>query len=350
MSEGRFALSGLATAVGSMPHRDPEEACSLVLKYLPEIPAWPQLSKLVFENMYFQFRPSFLPRLHEGADGTMYVDMDLSQDIREVLSDELERLYTDELEHNLEQYEMKGDRRAGFDALLKRLLKKADKPPAVKGQVIGPISWGLKVADNKQRPVLYNDVVAEAIACHLKLTAAWQERALKAISANTIIFVDEPYLASIGSAFVSVPREQVLGLIEKVFEGITGLKGIHCCGNTDWSLVLETSLDILSFDAYNYGQTLSLYPAEVKSFLDRGGVVAWGIVPSDEQALAGETVASLKDRLEETMGLFCKKGIDYDTLRQQCLLTPSCGLGSVSLEAAQKALELLSGLSAKVRR
>jgi len=350
MSKESFELNGMATAVGSMPHVDPYEACSLVSHYLTEIPTWPQLPRRALENMYFQFRPSFLPRLREEVDGTMYIDMDLSQDITQEVSTELEQLYSDELNNDFEQYKIREDRRAGFDAFIERLLEKADRPLAVKGQVIGPISWGLKVTDNKQRPALYNDIVADALARHLKLTAAWQENALSAVSTNTIISVDEPYLATLGSAFVSFPPEQVVTLLDEVLGGITGLKAIHCCGNTDWSVVLQTSLDILSFDAYNYGDTLSLYPSEVEGFLSRGGIIAWGIVPNDEQALAKETAATLLDRLEETMELLSKKGMSYDTLRSQCLITPSCGLGSISTEAAVKALEMTAGVSAGFRK
>jgi methionine synthase II (cobalamin-independent) len=207
----------------------------------------------------------------------------------------------------------------------------------------------LTVTDQDQRPLLYDEVLADAVAKHLRLKAAWQEKALSAVSANTIISVDEPYLTSLGSAYISVQREQVVTLLEETLGGISGLKSIHCCGNTDWPVILETSIDILSFDAYNHGETLGLYPAEVKKFLDRGGAIAWGIVPSDEQGLAGETEASLFDRLEESMAVLSRKRIDGDLIRSRCLITPSCGLGSLSRESASRALQLTAAVSARFR-
>jgi len=158
-------------------------------------------------------------------------------------------------------------------------------------------------------------------------------------------------MASFGSAFFSVSREKVISLLEEVFGGISQLKGVHCCGNTDWSVLLGTSADILSFDAYNYAQSLSLYPAEIKEFLERKGAIAWGIVPNEAEALTKETVASLKDRLEEAMAPFTRKGIQFKQLIKQGLLTPSCGLGSIATEeAAAQALELLAELSVKIRK
>ncbi len=335
----RFELSGLATAVGSLPHIDPEEACRLVVRFLPEIPAWPQLPRRSFlENMYAQFSEGFPGVIIEGD--RIYVDR--ARDLERPL----EQLYSSYLEKEVEKYAISLDYAAGLYAFLETELS----PFAIKGQVTGPISWGLTVTDQERRPVLYDDTLADALAKHLHLKAAWQETKLKAISANTIIFVDEPYMTSLGSAFVSIPREKVVSLLDEVLSGINGLKGVHCCGNTDWSLLLSTSLDILNFDAYNYVYTLALYPEELKAFVGRGGVIAWGIVPSDEQALKGEKVKSLMDRLEEGIATLDRKGVPYRQVLSQYLVTPSCGLESMSEEGAAWALELLAGVSKRLRQ
>ena len=220
----------------------------------------------------------------------------------------------------------------------------------VKGQITGPISWGLCVIDSEQRGILYDELLADNAARFLRLKAMWQERFLREISDDTVIFVDEPYLTSLGSAFVAISSEQVSTLLEEVFSGMVGLKGVHCCGSTDWSILLKTSVDILSFDAYNYADSLNTYPAEVKSFLERGGTIAWGIVTNDEESLAKETLASLHDRLGEAMAPFTRDGTSFKQLISQGLLTPSCGLESMSPGAVEEALLLLTGLSARLRR
>jgi methionine synthase II (cobalamin-independent) len=337
----RVEFNCLPTAIGSMPQTDPEAACAQVARYLRDIPCWPQLPRRAFrENMYAQFSQGF-PGI-TLTDDKVYVDRakDLDRD--------LERLYTAYLENDFAKYTVSADYAAGLHAFL--ALKNLS-PLAVKGQVTGPVSWGLTVTDNEGRSVIYDDVLADASARLLRLKAAWQERELKRLSANTIIFVDEPYMASFGSAFMALSREKVVSLIEEVFKGIEGLKGIHCCGNTDWSVLLGTNLDILSFDAYNYAQSLSLYPEEVKKLLDRGGAVAWGIVPNDQESLVKETPASLKDRLEEAMAPFTRNGIQFKQLLRQSLLTPSCTLASLDTsDASARALELLAELSQTMRK
>jgi methionine synthase II (cobalamin-independent) len=323
-----------------MPHTNPKEACSLVSRYLKDIPAWPQLpQRSPLENMCTQFSEGFPGVVVRGE--TLFVD-----NARD-LDRELEEFYSAYLENNIDKYPVTPDYAAG----LHRFLGLENLAPlAVKGQVTGPVTWGLSVTDKEKRPIIYDDTLGDAVAKFLRLKAGWQEKELSKISRNTIIFVDEPYMASFGSVAMNLSRERVTSLLGEVFRGLGGLTGVHCCGNTDWSVLLGADFDILSFDAYNYAQSLGLYPAEIKKFLEKGGAIAWGIVPNDEPSLEKETVASLKDRLEEAMAPFTRGGLLFQQLIIQGLLTPSCGLASISEEAAVSALELLSGLSADIRR
>jgi len=208
---------------------------------------------------------------------------------------------------------------------------------------------GLQVTDQDLRPVLYDEVLADALSKHLRLKATWMERQLRRLNERVIISVDEPYLSAFGSAFISLSREQIIAALEEVFAGLTCLKAAHCCGNTDWSVVLETSVQVLSLDAYGYAESLSLYPEAVRSFLHRGGIIAWGIVPQDESAITAATGASLLERLEAAWGLLTAKGIALDDLLVSSLITPSCGLGPISPELAARGLELTAAVSKAAR-
>ncbi len=328
------------TAVGSMPQAEPQSAWEMVLNRIPDIPIWPQLPNRSFrENMYVQYSEGFPGVVLQGED-RIYVDRGRS------LDEGLERLYLAYLQNDLEAYAVSSQYAAGLYTMLASDLREA---VAVKGQVTGPISWGLSVTDQARRPILYDEVLADAVAKHLRLKAAWQERALAALNPRTILFIDEPYLSALGSAFVSVPGDLVVGLLEEVLMGVQGLKGVHCCGNTDWSLLLETSIDILNFDAYNFAESVSLYPEAIAAFLDRGGIMAWGIVPNEAKALESETAESLASRLEQAMSLLVRKGISQELLIKRCLITPSCGLGGLRVEQADRALEMGASLSELVR-
>ncbi len=330
----------LPTMIGTMPHTDPKAACSLGKRYLKDLPAWPQLPKRSFlENMYVQYS--------EGFPGVVVKENRIYVDRSQDLNRPLERLYAAYLENDVDKYPIGPEYAAG---LYEFLALENLSPKGVKGQIAGPITWGATVSDNSKKAIIYDDTLADAAAKMLRLKVGWQEKKLSEVSRNTIIFVDEPVMTSFGSAFFQVSREKAISLLEEVLGGIKGTKGVHCCGNTDWSVMLGTSTDIISYDAYSYGQSLSLYPAEVKRFLNKGGAIAWGIVPNNAESLAKESVASLKDRLEETMAHFTRDGIQFKRLLKQSLLTPNCGLASLSIEAATRALELLAELSAAIRR
>jgi methionine synthase II (cobalamin-independent) len=323
-----------------MPHTDPEEARSIIMKYLPGIPAWPQLPKRSpKESMCIQFSEGF-PGIVINGDK---IHIEPSADFET----ELEQIYIDCEQDNPGKYGVSAEYAAGLHSFLPL---ETQRLQLVKGQVTGPITWGLTATREDGLAILYDETLAEIMAKFLRLKASWQENTLRRISPNPIIFVDEPYLVSLGSVFTPIPEEKVPALLEEVFQGIKGIKGLHCCGNTDWSVLLNTTIDILSFDAYNYASSLSAYPDEVKSFLARGGIIAWGIVPNDEEALAKESLSGLSDRLGEAMAPFTRNGVRFKQIIEQGLITPSCGLANLSLEAARQALELVAKLSHSLRK
>jgi len=337
-----FQPGWLPFALGSMPHAEVSAAWNVMLRCFPQIPSWPQLPRRSrLENMYVQFSERFPGVILE--DGRIFVDR--TRD----LDEGLERLYLAYLEDDLEYGRVSAAYAASLEALRQGQLPLPPSLVALKGQVTGPVSWGLTIVDQNKRPVLYDEVLADAVGKHIRLKAAWQERELARFAPRTILLIDEPYMASFGSAFVSLGREQVLGLIEEVFAGLRGIKGIHCCGNTDWGLLLNTSADILSLDAYGYAETLALYPEDVIHFLDRGGVIAWGIVPADIAAKT-ETVESLIARLDAAFARLEAKGVSREALVQASMITPSCGLGSLPLDLAEHIMELTRDVSAALRR
>ena len=334
----KLEFACLPTGIGSMPHTNPDEACAIIMRYFPDIPFWPQLPRRSpKENMVVQFSEGFPGAVREGDK----VHIEPSANFES----EVEQIYTDCEQENAHQYSVSREYSAG----LHTFLSKVGSNKITKGQVTGPITWGLTATRQDGLGILYDDTLAETGAKFLRLKASWQENILREISPSPIIFVDEPYLVSLGSVFTPIPEEKVPVLLEETLKGIKGIKGLHCCGNTNWSVVLDTSLDILSFDAYNYASSLSTHSDKVKSFLMRGGTIAWGIIPNDEEVLTNESLPSLRDRLEEAMAPFSRNGVAFKQIIAQGLITPSCGLDALSLEAANQALELTAKLSSELR-
>jgi len=127
------------------------------------------------------------------------------------------------------------------------------------------------------------------------------------------------------------------------------LVGVHCCGNTDWAMLLDAGFDIINFDAFGYLDYFILYHDKILEFLSRGGIIAWGIVPTSEFR-GGERPGDLVSRLSAGLERLCSEGFSADTLKRQSLLTPACGMGSMDSQKAEEALRLLSDVSLALGR
>jgi hypothetical protein len=332
------------TIIGSIPHSDSSEICERLVSTI-DIPAWPQLPRRSFrENMYIQYSPSLPAIVLDQQKEKIYFDT------HEDISPALEEFYGHYLADDVESFGLHPEYAAGFYSMLDAL--RILPGEWAKGQVTGPVSFGLTVTDQDLRASLYDEALADVIIKNMAMNARWQIRQLRAVRPNVVVFVDEPYLASFGSAYISLSRDQVITFLNEVFAGIHAegaLAGVHCCANTDWSVLLASNVDILNLDAFGYIENLSLYTSELRTFLDRGGVVAWGIVPTGEE-IDQIDARGLATRLQDGLKMISEKSIARGTpitmedFSKHSLISPGCGLGSSGIRIAEKALETLTSV------
>lgn len=332
---GKFLTIG----IGSLPYIDAVKSAEQVFKAF-DIPFWPQLPKRSFkENMYSQFSQGLPGLVIDEKKRTIHIDS--SKD----LSEGLAGIYEAHISKNYDSFAIEEDYAGGFYAFIEAA--KGRNLERAKGHITGPVSFGLGVTDEKGRAIIYNDSLREGLVRLLEIKALWQIERLKAVAKKVMIFIDEPYLTSFGSSFVNIEREDVISMLDSIIDGIhekDAMAGIHCCGNTDWSLIAETKVDIINFDAYLYADNFFLYSEDIKRFLKRGGYLAWGIVPTSEDALR-ETGESLFEKLSLQIDDLEKKSIDRDLIKSNSFLAPSCGMGTLSEHLAEDIIAKLNKLS-----
>ena len=113
------------------------------------------------------------------------------------------------------------------------------------------------------------------------------------------------------------PATRILwpGRTLKTFFGqIERPRGIHLCGNPDWDFLLQQDMEILSFDAYRNGPIFTQYQKSIQKFLDRGGILSWGLVPTQTELFSQESVPSLIERLEGFWEGLYRLGFDREQL------------------------------------
>ena len=222
----------------------------------------------------------------------------------------------------------------------------------VKGAVTGPLTAGISFKDETGKDIVHNDVLFDAVVKGLAMKAAWQIQELGKFGKPVIIFIDEPAMESLGSAFCAVSSEVVAEKLNEIIDTIHesgGIAGIHCCGNADWPMIFNTKVDIVNFDAFAYMDKVMLYPQDIRKFLGRGGTLAWGVVPTG--AFTGqETADLLVEKLEAGMKRLEQQGVSRKILLSQCLITPSCGMGSLTPEKAEAILKLLRQISDRMQK
>lgn len=337
----------LATGIGSLPLLDPDEAVALALRYLPEAPIWPQLPKRGFqEHMGGQYSEA-LPGIVRDEARERF-SFDTARD----LSGELERFFERYLARDLEYFRLSEQHAAGFHALLRALEK---NPPQgarfLKGHVTGPLTAGISYKDEQGRDIIHNEQLFDAVVKNLAMKAAWQIERLGRFGKPVIVFLDEPAMETLGSAFSPAAPELVAEKLDEIIDTIHecgGIAGIHCCGNADWPLIFNTRVDIVNFDAFDYLDRVLLYPDEIRAFIGRGGALAWGIVPTGAAA-AAVTADELIERLEGGIGRLVAAGLPRATILRRSIITPSCGLGSLTPQAAEAILKLTLEISRRLQ-
>ncbi len=339
----------LPTAIGSFPYQDPGKALDIIFDAIPDAPVWPQLPRrAVTEQMEIQYSEG-MPRVRIDAEREKLV-MDTSGDYSEEFASfyEAYMAVTDENDASaLGRFAISPDYSQGVHALATRLSASGKKPPYAKVHTTGPCSFSLTVTDENKRAIYYNEEFRDVAAKALTLKSRWQIRKFAPLAGRVICFIDEPILSAFGSStYISVKRDDVVALVAEAVDAVhaeNGIAGVHCCGNTDWSILVDAGVDMINFDAYSYGETIGLYAGPVKSFIEKGGCLAWGIVPTSE-AVLGETPETLVARYRGLVdGLSAKTGLSKERIMEHTALTPSCGTGSLPVATAEKVFVALAG-------
>lgn len=353
----QFNPCGIATGIGSLPFIDPNEALAFVLRYFPLIPHWPQMPQRGREE-YFVYQ--FLQPLVDTGLLKTENDNFIFDSGRSDWPERLAEFYTICLAAEDGDHEALArffpPRRAatGFHAFIGHLNKEKDLGiQFLKGQIAGPLTVGLNLKDHEGRFSYYQEELHDVIIRTLALNARCQASALSQFGCPALIFVDEPAISAYGTRYhLTMTREMIIEDMNAIFRAVhleNALFGVHACEAIDWSLVFATEIQILSLDAYRFGNSLFYYSSQMIRFLERGGVIAWGIVPTLDDPF-NETPDMLINRLTGFLSKLAGYGLDPERLVRQSMITPACGTGLLSLDRAQRIHELTAAVSERLSR
>lgn len=328
-----------SSGVGSLPHTDPKEACDDVLRLCPEMPYAPTMPNIdVREGIIFHDSEYLPGKVMSG--NRLFVDRSID------FASAMEQVYLDFIEGNYAGHSASPEYGAGYYELSSRDLSDVF---CVKCQVTGPVTFGLTITDEEKRPLAYDAQYFDMLTKLLALRGRWYESLMQKTGAGqTLVVVDEPYLASLGSSVMQIDTSMVEAVFSDFASIIEGGVGVHCCSNTDWGFLMSLKPALISFDAYGTFTEFLLYRDQIAAYLEDGGVIAWGIVPAEYDKFQAETTESLWNRyreIREEIASFTS----HELFDAQSVITPSCGLRLADQAGAVSIMETTAEISRRVR-
>lgn len=315
--------AGVATGIGSLPHRDAAVAATLVLRCLPELPAAPQLPlRTPFEQMLPQWARA-IPGVEIAEDGSLRVG---------------------DLPESGGRLNVEFDRTAhgGLLTFLDVAATQPVPPRAIKAQITGPLTIGVALVDAGWAPEPAFELAARAARAWVVEVERLVEARLP--GAGLVLFLDEPELVRWRDGNAPLDREAATDMLSSALATAGCVTGVHVCGRGDVRLALDAGPDVLGLEV----ATLRLDDAvSLARYLDGDGWIAWGAIPTDRPV--GEQPAPLWKALLDTWCELTRRGCDPLRLRGQAMVSPACGLAGHGASQAERAMRLARELGNRVQ-
>ena len=313
--------TGAATGIGSLPHADPFAAAEFVLRALPDLPAIPTRPRaLPSERMLAQVAHS-VRGVRIADDGSLEVQPGRVDPLAAIVPD---------LDH------------PAFTSLRAFCRVAAGREGFVKWQLAGPLTLGVALQERGLPPETAFDVAVRAV--RLTLRAVYRYVAEHLPRCEQVVFVDEPAFVRALDLGFQLPLDTAIDLTSGALAAIevVGPAGLHCCTTADVAALLAAGPQLLSVPL---GPNVIDGAGAIARFLDAGGWVAWGAVPTNAP------IGGSGDRYwRELSAGWCElvqRGCDAATLRRQAIITPACGLADHDVDVAEQVLLAVTDLAAK---
>ncbi len=315
---------GLATGIGHLPHCDPGDAVEFVLRHCPRLPYAPSLPAR-------SRREGMIAQAAAGLAGVT-VDDHGSLDIDHRALDP-QAPFADPL--------FSGDAHVGLRAFLTAV---ADRDGPVKVSVTGPVTLGVALHAAGIDADLAFRIAGAAVRRRARaLVAHVGERVPQA---PIVLFVDEPAMARLTDTDFPIGPSEGVDLVSSVLAPIEldVLTGLHCCAPADYRLLLGVGPGVLSVPV-DVG--IERYAGLLGDYLDGGGRMAWGAVPTDGPV--GTTVDRLWRQLSALWCALSAEGCDPLLLRTNAVITPVCGLAHHGVTQAEHVMALTKCLASRLQ-
>ncbi len=347
-----FQPACLPIAQSGLPYEHGSQAVSFLRHAMPVLLTWPFLPQRgVRDTMYLQSALGFPGLVIDDTTGQACVE-------RPVAESNLDTLGLAYLKGNKQFGALNWDDATGLSEMLRSPAQLAGCE-AIMSQILGPISMGLQLTDDQSRPLVYDLALREALGQHLALRVSWLTMRLSHLVTNVIVCLDEPLLTAINSPFCPIDWHDGTELLEQIFASTQGCRGLilsdfgarqrdHDLGK-GWSPLLETSVELIGINVYHHSSVLLAGASLLQAFLERPGILMWGLIPNHQDDLRRASADALVKRFEQVVKQLVAAKVPKSLILESSLISTTGSLAYLSAPEAEFALRLCAEVSRRLR-
>ena len=316
---------GATAGVGSLPHVDAAAAAAFAIGEfdIATIPTLPRRSP--HETLLGQAVVD-LAGVRHGDDGGLIVEPELLEPTAAVETDLTHDAFT------------------GIRAFLDLAATIRLDGAAVKWQFVGPVTLGVALHRAGLAAETAFDLALSVVRTRLAHISAAVSEALP--NSSQLVVLDEPWFAELMHPGFPIPPDEAVDRISGAMAAlpISTISGVHCCAPCDVATLLASGPNVISLPV---SAELVDWVGYLTRFLDDGGTIAWGVMPTD-----GPVPSSSDRQWRELSDVWCslvQRGCDPVLLRRQSILTPQCGLAYHSASVARRIARLTGDVGKRVQ-
>ena len=214
----------------------------------------------------------------------------------------------------------------------------------VKWQFVGPITVGCALVEAGMAPSEAFALAVEVVDTGVRSIEASIADVLP--NCEQLVLLDEPRLVDLMNDDFPVPPDHAVDVLaaSMAAPASSTAVGVHCCGPCDVATLLATGPRVISVQVDDSLLNAAGYLA---GFIESGGVVAWGVVPTDGPV--ADRAHRWWRRLSDLWCALVQRGCDPVELRQRSLVSTECGLAGHTVSVARTLARQTGEVSRHVR-
>ena len=333
-----------------LPYDNDNLAMSAIVKLYEKIPYLPDLQNVDSTDSLLNITLSNVPCIVQKDQKILfYEDSEYKNYVKL-----LDAAYENPTMENLEYFKTNA-------VFIERYFKALSRinPQETVIRFYGPFSLMYSLSNKKCSESLIDRSMRKFFVQMYIVKAQWFINKIQSISSKIlpIIIFEEPLLnkfSSLKRHNESIESDLLVDLYKKIFDKLhksEALVGIQCFEKCDWKIVLDADADIISFDAYHNPHNLNIISSKINEFLQKGGVINWGIVPMDSaDVLTKMNSEFLYDKLIKTIDDLVNSGVESDLVYDNSLVSVVGDIYKLPLIFSEKALLLANKIAVELSK